>query len=223
MNGSTPRIRIGKGLTSRWREWARALAGARVTRRRAPLQLAFLRRSRTAVWIAQRNVKSQHFAGSRSIVVKPLLQLALHQQRLWNSVVRTSVVGPSSEAPAARVAAVRQADPGAPVDLRHRWTVREERTQSRTLLRDIVERTRRLEEKVRVDKRLVARAAPSPAAAAQAQEDLRRAGPDWWKEPTAHSVRPAPAPAVNINEIAETVMRRLDHRVSAWRERMGRM
>jgi hypothetical protein len=208
---------------SRWRAWARALTGTGVTRRRAPLQMALLRRSRAAVWIAQRSVMSRYFGGSRSIVMQPRLQLAFHQTGSWNSLMRSSVTALSSDAPWTRLAILRQSDPAAPVDLQHRWTLRDERSQSKTLLREIVERTRRLEERVRVDKRLVARAVHSPAADAQAQDDLRRSGPDWWKEPAAQPARTAPAAAVNVNEIAESVMRRLDQRVSAWRERMGRM
>jgi hypothetical protein len=190
-------------------------------RRRAPLQMALVRRARTALWIAQRSFAAQHFAANQSIVVNPLLRFSLYQQQSWNSVLRNSVV--AGAVMPTRMVTVRQSDPTVTADVRQYRTLHEQRTQSRTLLREIVERTRRLEERVRVEKRLVARAGPSPAAASEAQDVMRRSGPDWWKEPAQAPVRPAAAPAVNVNEIADKVMRQLDQRVTAWRERMGRM
>jgi hypothetical protein len=125
--------------------------------------------------------------------------------------------------PTATPETIREAAAPAPLDLVHRWSFREQRTQSKTLLREIVERTRRLEERVRVEKRLVARGA-SLAAATEQQEADRRAGPDWWKsDAPMRSPRPPALPALNVEQITETVMRRLDQRVSAWRERMGRV
>lgn len=118
---------------------------------------------------------------------------------------------------------VRETGTPTPVDLIHRWTRRDQRMQSITLAREIVERSRRLEERVRVEKRLAARG-PAPVAITEQQEAARRAGPDWWKtDPPSRGVRPVPAPPVNVDQIAETVMRRLDQRVSAWRERTGRI
>jgi hypothetical protein len=185
--------------------------------------MALARRARTSIWIARHNVVTPQFASNASIEVRPVLQLALHWSRSVSSLYRSSVVNASISAHSSVVASP-SADPAARADQQHRWTRHEEPTDSRTLMREIVERTRRLEERVRVEKRLALRSAPSTAAVAEAQDAARRSGPDWWKwEPAQQAARPAPAPAVNINEIAETVMRRLDNRVTAWRERMGRM
>jgi hypothetical protein len=232
MNGSTPRNKIGNRRQAlladrprRWRDWARAIAGSPgITRRRAPLQMALLRRARAATWIAQRNLFLHHSASNSSIVVKPLLRLSLHWTRTAASFTRSSLSATAADpAPAAPIA-IRETAPVAPIDLIHRWTLREQRSQSQTVMREIVDRTRRLEERVRVEKRLVARGTPSPAAIAEQQDAARRSGPDWWKsDPPARGIRPPAAPAVNVDQIAETVMRRLDQRVSAWRERMGRM
>jgi hypothetical protein len=220
---STARNRIGNGRVERWRAWARALTGAGVMRRRAPLAMALVRRSRTARWIAQRNVVSQHCTGNLSILVQPRLQLAVYRPQSWNNQVRNSVLVTTPGVTRSRTVTVRHSESAAPIALQHRWTLAEERTQSKTLLREIVERTCRIEERVRVERRLVARTAPAPATGSDAQDIARRSGPDWWKDAAPQISKPAATPAVNVNEIAETVMRRLDQRVSAWRERMGRM
>jgi hypothetical protein len=52
----------------------------------------------------------------------------------------------------------------------------------------------------------------------------RRSGREWWNNPgNSQSVRQSIAPqSVNVEQITENVLRQLDRRVDAWRERTGR-
>jgi hypothetical protein len=228
MNGSIPRIKIGN--SGRWRAWARVIAGARfsgrhgVTRRRGPLQMALLRCRRIAFWIAQRNILSQHFADGAPVLGRHQLRLALHWSSPLARILRTTRTVNTPLAFVGRMVTGERPAERAPADSSHIRTLQGEQTQTKTLLREIVDRTRRIEERVRVEKLLAARGVPSAAASAEVRELRRRSGPDWWKsEPAAQQQRPAATSAVNVDQIAETVMRQLDHRVNAWRERMGRI
>jgi hypothetical protein len=235
MNGLTHRNRSGNQRQTlmtdrprRWRAWARAIAGTlpvggrRITRRCAPLKLA-LRRSRALAWIVQRNTLVRPSARNNWVVMKPVLRLSLQWTRAANLSRGLQPATRGKTTPA-----LPESSPGgipvAAADLIHRWTFGKQITHSRTLLREIVERTRRLEDRIRVEKRMVARGVTATAVVREQQDAAHRAGPDWWKsESPMRSARAAPSPAINVDEIAETVMQRIDHRIRAWRERMGRM
>jgi len=236
MNGLTQLDRSGDqrplamtDRAGRWRAWAGAIVGSfptgrsGITRRRAPVKLA-LRRSRLIASIMQRNIFLHQFAKNNWIVVKPVLCLSLHWARTTASFNRTLAWTTPAETSLGMTETVQRAVPAATLDLIHRWSLREQRTQSRSLLREILERTRRLEERTRLEKRLVVRGAAASSVASSEQEDAaRRAGPDWWKPGTPmHSPYAAQALTVDVDQVTETVMRRIDQRVSAWRERTGR-
>lgn len=224
MNASIQRITIGS--TGRWRSWAKALAASRPSKRpgvicrRGPLEMALLRRTRLASWIALRNILSVNFEENFPIFNAVRLRLAIH----WPSPL-ASILG--------NVSGHSFAQDRSPMLLELKTTetnsaayqtLYSEQRHSRSLLRELSERTRRIEERVRVEKRLVAREHGSTNVSAEAQELRRRMGPDWWRsDASAQRQRATPAAAVNVDQIAETVMRQIDHRVSAWRERTGRI
>ena len=193
-----------------------------MTRRRGPLEMALLRRTRIACWITQRNILFINCEENSPVLTAIRLQLASH----WSSPL-ASIIGASGghsftwNRPAKGLEQKTAAEGTPSVDIQMLHT---EQRHSRSLLRELSERTRRIEERVRVEKRIVIRGQGSTNASAEAQELRRRMGPDWWKpETTAQRQRSAPAAAMNVDQIAETVMRKIDHRVSAWRERMGRI
>lgn len=236
MNGLTQRNKLGDqheplmtDRARRWRAWARAIAGSLpssgpgITRRRAPLELA-LRRSRSLFWNLNYNTFAHPATKNIGIVVKPVVRLSLHWTRtskVWNRSLAPATPGETASAmPATTSGAIRFGS----AYLIHRWILPEPQTQSRALPREIVERTRRLEQRMHLEKRLVARGAASSAAIRESQDAAHRTGSDWWKSETPmRSPRTPSSPAINVDQITETVMQRIDQRVSAWRERMGRM
>jgi hypothetical protein len=75
-------------------------------------------------------------------------------------------------------------------------------------------------EKLLVEHRLLSGPAPSRALKAESiAVESRIVTPREIQTPAATPVR---VPDVNIAHIADQVMRQLDHRISAWRERRGR-
>jgi hypothetical protein len=170
-----------------------------------------------------RNPVTQNFVYDASMRTGPVLHLALNWSSPMARILRTSSMVNSPFTFVDRTV-VEQGSAAAGNDVEVLATLQEEKIQSKALLREIVERTRRIEERVRVDKKLAAKSAAPEAVSAESQELRRRTGPDWWKsEPAEQTRRAAATPAVNVDQIAESVMRRLDNRVSAWRERMGRI
>lgn len=225
MNASIQRITIGS--TGRWPSWAKALAASRpsrrpgVIRRRGPLEMALRRRTRLASWFALRNILSVNLEEQFPVFNAVRLRLALY----WSSPF-ASIPGNVSGRSFAqdRSPMLLELKTTTEVNLAADQTLYTEQRNSRSLLRELSERTRRIEERVRVEKRLVIREHGSTNISAEAQELRRRMGPDWWRgDATAQRQRATPAAAVNVDQIAETVMRQIDHRVSAWRERTGRI
>jgi hypothetical protein len=94
---------------------------------------------------------------------------------------------------------------------------------AKTTLREIVERTRRVEERALATPRLALRSKQIEMEVRAAARQVPKAlSDDWWK-PEPESTRRHPSgPVVNVEQIADSVLRQLNHRVSAWRERMGR-
>ncbi|MGC1421515.1 MAG: hypothetical protein WA815_04150 [Terracidiphilus sp.] len=225
MNASIQRITIGS--TGRWRSWAKALVASRprrrlgVIRRRGPLEMALLRRTRLASWIAPRNILSVNLEEKFPVFNAVRLRLAFY----WSSPLASipgKLSGPSLAQD--RSPMLLELKTTTEANFAAHQTLHTEQRHSRSLLRELTERTRRLEQRVRIAKRLVIREHGSTSVSAEAQELRRRMGPDWWRaDTTAQRQRATPAAAVNVDQIAETVMRQIDHRVSAWRERTGRI
>jgi hypothetical protein len=192
-----------------------------VKRRRGPLEMALLRRVRFGSWIAWRNVLFVNLNENSPVYNAARLQLAIHWSSLFyatpaNPPVHSVSLDRSPLLPE-RKAFELVASTGIP-------TLSIEQRLSRSLLQELSDRTRRIEERVHVERRLVARERGSSNVSAEAQELRRRMGPDWWRsEPAAPRQINSPSAPVNVEQIAETVMRQIDHRVSAWRERTGRI
>jgi hypothetical protein len=183
--------------------------------------MALLRRTRLASWIALRNVLSVNFEESFPVFNSVRLRLAIHWPSQLASVpgnVRGRSFAQDRSQMLLEFKTTTEASSAA------YQTLYTEHRHSRSLLRELSERTRRLEERVHVEKRLVLRERGSTNVSAEAQELRRRMGPDWWRaDTTAQRQHASPAAAVNVDQIAETVMRQIDHRMSAWRERTGRI
>jgi hypothetical protein len=101
-------------------------------------------------------------------------------------------------------------------------TLNRTQTRSSEFLRAAVHRTKRVEQAVVMRKLVLAHAA---GARSDEMPENRRALNDWTlatAEVPAH-VRAPSSPPVNVDQIADTVMRQLDRRLVSWRERMGRL
>jgi hypothetical protein len=104
---------------------------------------------------------------------------------------------------------------------------RQKRDLARQLARLILNRNERREERS-LAREVVFVHASRPAGAQPQRVDAGalHAGRMWPPSRSAFAGRAephaAPALAVNIDQIAETVMRQLDRRIESWRERMGR-
>jgi hypothetical protein len=92
------------------------------------------------------------------------------------------------------------------------------------MLSRIVDRSERREERSLSREVVIVHAAP--AGSRTGRDDTRtsvsRPAPDQWSSTSWPSTRSASAPTVNVDQIAETVMRQLDRRIESWRERTGR-
>jgi hypothetical protein len=94
---------------------------------------------------------------------------------------------------------------------------------SAEFLRLALERTRRVEHRVSTREFVLVRA-PGARGAGSAEEN-GRTPTHWTAENSGVPAYPRPlaAPPVNVDQIADTVMRQLDRRIGSWRERMGRL
>ena len=92
------------------------------------------------------------------------------------------------------------------------------------LAQSVSDRTRRIEDRVaRTDAATVVRRNSESRNGVERADVLLRSRPES-AEGRAPSGRPAESqvPAMNVERITENVMRQIDHRLTAWRERMGR-
>jgi hypothetical protein len=222
MNESTRVMKIGN--SARWRNWARSLACQAPARRRSPIALALVRRTRSAAWIAQQTTVHQHIAGTHSILLRPVIQLSLHGPSPVERILLRAATLKTIESPA-QASEERSPSTSAiqTMNLLHRRTARVEERTAQIVWKEIVERTRRIEDRISVRTKLAKRGGAPDGAPNRAQTAIRPDGPDWWKGPSPAYVPSQPAlPAMNMDQITETVLRQLDRRVGAWRERMGR-
>jgi hypothetical protein len=226
MNGLTHGTMSGR--SQRWRAWARSFvlarpfAGFNVLRRRGPVAMALRRRGRTVLWMPRFTILNRRFEGSRSISFEPRISLTLAVPAMTFHRTLGAPIRPFAFITALHST---QANPSDSIAYRGSLPIRlEQSVVPQTLLQEIATRTRRIEERVRVEIVMAVRTSTAHAvAAAEAQDLSRRSGPDWWKaQPPARPHGAATVPTVNVDEIAENVMRRLDQRVTAFRERMGR-
>jgi hypothetical protein len=225
MNGSMPVTKIVN--PARWRDWARSLArlpetSQAVVRRKQPLQMALLRRARTGARIHRHSHLYQHIAGWSSILFRPTIRLTLNAPSPVTRILRLASM--IHAAPYTRPAEAHEADTARVTDttvLRQK-TLRLTDSSVRTVFQQISERTRRLEERVSMRTTFASKTNSSDSHDAQSRQH-RPGSQEWWKSEPSLSPRQPSMPAMNIEQITDTVLRQLDHRVSSWRERMGRV
>lgn len=200
------------GNAARWRNWARALSRRGVSRRRSPLSLAFVRRAQMVSWISSwNNVIHKYSVVGGPLSVQANLRVALVGQIVVPVSARAQALANDSAREPAHTSAL-ESTAGQP--------------SKHTLLRDIVERTRRIEQRVQVHTHLVSRPTAN-AAGPEVERALhaKRTSAEWWNQDfgDTRSHPSPPQPTVNVEQITDSVLRQLDRRVGAWRERMGRM
>lgn len=229
MSKSMPAAKIGN--PQRWKSWARSLArrGLAGTRRVAGA-MTFLRPR----W----NLNIAAHWHSNHVTLRPLLQFAfgpfsvapirqtistsaeslhsvatsLSPERSRLHISRPSVIDPRRTL----IRAQFMGWPGAIVPgASHAG-------DKQTLAGRVIGGVRRVEQRISARTFVVAGGKPSPIPAVTVDSRMERPGPSGtaWAWGSGHE-RPAP-PAVNVDQITENVLRRLDRRVSAWRERTGR-
>lgn len=210
-----------KKFDNRWREWARALSNHSVTRRRRPVAFAWLRLMRR---IAPENgrtaITNKQFLAINNISIAPRIQLLINPQAHFSrahsqTFVQTAVpvLSPSRELRFNTLSSEpREASAPAIVH------------SSRTLLRDLTERTKRIEERSAIQTRYTVRAAEQGPADPSRAEAGKRGSEEWWKAETTPRTRPhaASIAPINVEQITNNVLNQLDQRIGAWRERMGR-
>jgi hypothetical protein len=216
-------MRIGN--PERWRKWARYLAWRGVTRRRSPLRLSLLRQAR-----GLSSLQSWYRVLHRYSTALSPLSLIANMRLAWSVQPMISAIaapsgprGALSKALATKTALVRPGHPGG-VSPRYA-TPAPERGSSQKLLRDIIDRTQRIEQRVSIHSSLVFRNPVSPAGQEPPPMQASRAGDEWWKQsaPGPAARQSAPALTANLEQITDNVLSRLDRRISTWRERVGRM
>jgi hypothetical protein len=219
-----------------WRDWARGLIGRFAPRRRRDY-LAFELVRRASRWTSLFSSVLElrhptvppafqpHFAltvGPRfSVVATAPPQTARHTAFRLPPDSRPRIVG----SPAIRLVAATRQDPGrhvapsSPLEL----TVFTTPQRLEKQMREVQERTRRIEERVFSRTFVLARPA-SLASAERSSGTGARPEAEWWQSPApAEPERPRTAPpAFHLDQIADNVMRQIDRRIGAWRERMGR-
>ena len=210
MNESTAVIRNPE----RWRTWARAITARSVmSRHRSSLALQLLLGIRPTVvrrssyvfapswnWSVDLTVRLQSFA------IRPLRpdKMLFTTKKFHDSPVekgRTSPLG------------IEQAFKAGPIG-----------GEIAMLAQRFSDRARRSEDRVaRTDLVTVARGNADSRHGVERADVPVRSRPEWV-EGRASWGRPAesPVPAMNVERITENVMRQIDHRLTAWRERMGR-
>lgn len=217
MSESTVGTKIGN--CERWRRWALALSGrGAVSRNRAPLTLEWMRQ-----FGIRRSRLRLVWGGSLSQRFQTHLSMPLHFQLGW--VFARAVYGDTRAATYVEGSApVGQAAESAERYAREeKASVQSAAVCSGEFLRVALERTRRVEHRVVMRELVLARAPGGPSNATVG--DSGRAPAHWIGESPgvpAHN-RTLTAPAVNVEQIADTVMRQLDRRIVSWRERMGRL
>lgn len=211
-------MRVTKiGNTRRWRTWARLLAQRGVTARRVRAAEQILLKSNFVPftficnsnrWLAQIQFPLQELRHLRErftllagfhngINPRQIIMRSIEAHRKY---VLTSLTEPRQRTE--RTAGVQP------------WL------SERTIVHSLVERTRRMETHVRPQKYALVRK-PEPATSAPSPPPSSPR--EWWMEHTksAQAQRFA-APTINVEQLTETVIRRIDQRVGAWRERTGR-
>lgn len=209
MNGLTATIRN----PDRWLGWARSLGARRmVIRRRNRPAMALLLRARPVTIRQNHRIFAPSFRWVADITARwansPSQVLRKHP---WSAVG----TGPA----VARPQIARE------LNVRDR-TLRIETVERKlgTLFENISRRTRRLEASVARTEAVTVVRARSEA------KDSSPAGQGFQHGPPATEIRSSTqskptgfeVSAINVERIAENVMRQLDNRVTAWRERMGR-
>lgn len=219
MNGSMRARKIGNA--SRWREWARSVARRRntagrsrsglVNRRRNAIDLALARRAR-GTWTANHD---------HHVVVHPLFSPVSRAVSVRTAVQASFFMHTSTAERFEQRVLVRQ---GALQRIEH---VGSTSAVARTIAREIVERTVRIEDTVPLRTHFAApvmaqQQIPETPAALDRQMPARTED-QWWEPGSASPRQRSIAPTINIDHLADTVMRQIDHRIGAWRERMGRV
>lgn len=218
MNGS-----MGKShIPSKWSEWARSVANRSLSARR---------RSAIAMTIAGRaRIVSVHHQHRPSVsLFRSDLQLAVNWPHPFTIVSRHAVNCPSPAGIPDRWPGMQplhaQAVPSTMTTLEKRADAQNYYFQTLTALTQrVMARSRRIEERVaRTELVTVSRGTESQSMPGEAGS---RHASRTWPQPSTHSTnwtaQPQRTPAVTVEAITDNVMRQLDNRMTAWRERMGR-
>jgi hypothetical protein len=110
------------------------------------------------------------------------------------------------------------------VPQRRLFVDRRPRIESRDIVSRVFRRTHRDDTEIAGSRTVLVRR-PSPlVAAADVSSAPSRSREAWpFESPATTSPAGVPAPAVNVEHLTDAVLRQLDRRVTAWRERMGRV
>jgi hypothetical protein len=214
----------------RWRQWARSLAsrgGSLRRRSAAPMTLPRMRGPAPGV----RN-RAVSISARRSDV-----HVALEWRPSFTFFTRHETPGPA--AAAAEAAPVRPAILHTLRTLASResvsWTETPGSAVRTTFLETVfargrgiderVARTRRIEERVARTELVTVSRSPAPGRSPESEPDRMQPGLSWLRSApgaAAWAGEAQQAPPPSVEAITEHVMRRIDDRITAWRERMGR-
>jgi hypothetical protein len=207
---------------------------------------------RSTVWLKQQRLTHTQSHFTREQRFSPPAQwhltLSFLQARHSNALppagqVVSTVLPVESQAPSPSLAAavVAQAPGQAPlqlvlqghqrIDAFTRWHHSSNRAEARvlTIARQVVRQTQRVEERAPGSMALITRQTQATVRQATSTpvtttEHMAASQPGIASVPThPWMTNPSPMPAINMEQLTDQVMRQMDRRMTAWRERRGRI
>jgi len=188
---------------------------------------------RNTVWLENQRLthtqsqltREQHFSPpAQWRVTLSFLQARSSNALLPAGQAVSTVLPVERQAPSPRLAAAMVAQ--APEYWHHYSNRTEERVL--TIARQVVRQTQRVEERVHESMALLTR--QTQAAAHQVTSTLATTEHTAAGQPAITGVptppwmpHPSPTPAINLEQLTDQVMRQMDRRMTAWRERRGRI
>ncbi|HEU0139788.1 MAG TPA: hypothetical protein VFQ79_08765 [Bryobacteraceae bacterium] len=215
---------------NRWLAWARAIRERRglPQLRRAPLAMRFVSRLRTLVLVhhkTMREVSTTSISYHDAATVSLFPRIDLHFTNLYSTVLAQRF----------QTAGAVTVEPGV---LRTGFSGGGHRTandfaiplphylaglHTHVSVQRVIERTRRVEHRMPPASRILPQVAMKPVEAAAANGRGASIPVTGRTSDDATRFRPSAAPAqINVEQITDHVLRQLDHRLLAWRERTGR-
>lgn len=214
---------------NRWLAWARAICERRglPQLRRAPLAMRFVSRLRTLVLVHHKTMREvstasifYHDATSASLFPR----IDLHFTNLFSTVLaqRFQTAGAVTVEPGVlrtRFSAGHRTANGSATPLPHYVA----RLRTYVSVQRVIERAQRVEYRMPPASRILPQVAMKPVEAATANGRGASISVTGRPPDDAIRFRPPAAPAqINVEQITDHVLRQLDHRILAWRERTGR-